>query len=127
MQSRLIANIALVSACTLLIRGTSHAQGYSAIVTNQKAGQLNGVVHHGERAGPQTVIKDVSIAECSADFKECVTLTKSDKDGKFAVHSNQKGKIHYLKFLSPGWCVGEVTVTLIPGSKTLDIQSVIAA
>jgi hypothetical protein len=83
-------------------------------------------VHYGERAGPQTVIKDVSIAECSADFKECVTLTKSDEDGKFAVHSSQKGKIHYLRFLSPGWCVGEVTVTLTPGSKTLDIKLVIA-
>lgn len=90
-------------------------------MTAQRASSLSGIVVDVE-AAPTA---NVAVAECSAGFKDCVTVAHSDKEGGFSVHSTHAGKIHYLRFDLPGMDEERVTVTLARYSKKLTIQLVV--
>jgi hypothetical protein len=112
------SGIASVVTFVLLPTVFATAQGNMTVARTQRASSLNGMVVDGEG----TPIVDVTVAECSVDFKECVTVAHSDKDGHFKVHSTLAGKIHYLRFDLPGMDEERVTVTLARFSKKLRVR-----
>jgi hypothetical protein len=107
--------------CALLMGTACFAQGNEAVLSAQRASSLSGIVVDGE--GVPTA--DVAVAECSADFKDCVTAAHTDRDGLFSVRSTHAGKVHYLRFDLPGMDEARVTVTLSSFSKKLTIRLVV--
>jgi hypothetical protein len=117
----------LTTLCLLGSAPRVLAQANQTIESKAKAGSLQGFVFYGVSDHDQSGIENVAVAECNAGFKDCVSLTHTDRNGHFAIQSTYKGNIHYLQFLSPGWCEGRVTVTLVHSSKPLDVRLVIGS
>jgi hypothetical protein len=97
------------------------AQGNMVIERAQRASSLSGIVEDGMGAA----IAGVAVAECSAHFNDCVTVERTDKDGRFNVRSARKGRVHNLQFLSLGMDQERVTVTLSHFSRKLRIKLVV--
>ena len=103
------------------------AQANQTVESKAKAGSLQGFVYYGVSDRDGSGVENVAVAECSVGFKDCVFLTHTDRNGHFAVQSTYQGNIHYLQFLSPGWCEARVTVTLVHNSKPLNVRLVIGS
>jgi len=115
----------LTIVCCLTKVPCALAQANQTIESKAKAGSLQGVVYYGSSDRDESGVENVVVAECNVGFKDCVPITHTDKNGHFAIQSTQKGNIHYLQFLSRGWCEGRVTVTLVHGSKPLKVRLII--
>jgi hypothetical protein len=118
---------ALTTLCLLAIASYALPQANQTVESKAKAGSLQGFVYYGVSDHDQSGIENVAVAECDAGFKDCVSLTHTDGNGHFAIQSTYKGNIHYLQFLSPGWCEGRVTVTLVRSSKPVNVRLVIGS
>src|SRR5580658_9102197 len=108
MRIRRICAVSVVATCALAMGVWARAQGNAAVVREQRANSLNGTVV--DKVGMP--VGAVAIAECSEGFRDCVDVAKSDGDGRFKIASAQRGKVHYLRFLSPGMNEEREIVTL---------------
>jgi hypothetical protein len=115
----------LTIVCSLAKAPCALPQANQTVESQVKAGSLQGMVYYGNSDQDLNGVENVAIAECNVGFKACVPITHTDKNGHFAIQSTQKGNIHYLQFLSPGWCEGRVTVTLNHSSKPLNVRLII--
>lgn len=66
-------------------------------VKRVKASQLRGIVTDGVG-----VLHGVLVEECSADWKERLSETKTDYDGRFELAGVSESPLHYLRFLAWG-------------------------
>ncbi|WP_433973305.1 hypothetical protein [Tunturiibacter lichenicola] len=98
------------------------AQANQTVESHAQAGSLQGIVFYSSADRDEKGLEDVAVAECNADFKNCVPITRTDKNGHFAIQSTRKGNTHYLQFLKPNWCEGLVVVTLAHSSKRLKVK-----
>jgi hypothetical protein len=106
-----------VASCLFSLSMIAFAQGNEVIMRTQCARSLSGIVL--DPTG--TAIAGVAVAECSANFNDCVTVNHTDKGGRFNVRSARKGNVHYLQFTSPGMDQERDTISITSFSKTLKI------
>jgi hypothetical protein len=100
---------------TIATQRCAFGQANEIVMTRESAGSLRGVVI----APDGTRLEAVAVAECSHSFRDCKTMTHTNANGYFVVHSVRAGRTHYLKFLLPQMKETQMTVTLSSGRKFL--------
>jgi hypothetical protein len=117
--SGFVAGVWLLAACV-----PAPCQANMTVQRAQYARSLSGVV---VIQGNGTPISDVAVAECSTGFTNCVTTTRTDRDGRFFVRSNRPSNVHYLRFLTRGLCEEREVITLRRGSNRLMVDMVMGS
>jgi hypothetical protein len=79
--------------------------------------QLRGIVTDGV-----SVLQGVSVEECSADWKQRLSKTKTDYEGAFGLPTVSEGPIHYLRFTWEGATTLRFAVQLSPDAPPLAVR-----
>ena len=128
----------LILACSLGLFGAfalarpAAAQGNTSVTEDAKAASLSGVVVCCESISldnkvihAATPLSNVSISECDKAYLVCDAAVQSDAQGHFALRSVRKGKVHHLKFVSKGFQMEHLKVTLRDGSEPLKVSLIV--
>jgi len=112
--------VTIVFVCFVL---PLHAQGNEIVQETLKARSASGTVYYGF---DRSVLKDVSVQQCDAKFLSCIEVAKTDANGRYVLARGAvRAKIVYLKFVSLGFDVLELTVKRSPWARRLQVRLII--
>ena len=80
---------------TVVIEKPFHARSVAGITVDPSGGVVSGV----------------EISDCDRDFAQVYAATTSDVNGRFSLPRDSR-RVHYLKFLAPGFNPLQVTIEL---------------
>jgi len=113
-----------LAACTCVLfvaLGSLCIETLRKRVRHIRAPQLRGIVSDG-----MSVLPGVLVEECTVDWKERLSETKADYDGRFELPSISESPIHYLRFTWKGATTQHFAVQLSPDAPPLAVRMKLA-